>query len=74
MLDSSGNVVTWNSGAERFKGYTAAEIVGSHFSRFYAELPDGEMSGIPRLGRPFLQVHLDHAIAEVTRGRLKSPG
>lgn len=74
MLDPSGNVVTWNSAAEQFKGYPAAEIVGSHFSRFYAERPDGEMSGIPRLGRPFLQVHLGHAFAEVTLGRLKSPG
>jgi PAS domain S-box-containing protein len=69
MLDPSGNVVTWNSGAERFKGYTAAEIVGSYSSRFYAELPDGEMSGIARLNKPFLQAHLDHAIAEVMRVR-----
>ena len=45
MLDPSGNVVTWNAGAERFKGYTAAEIVGSHFSRFYAE--EDRRSGLP---------------------------
>lgn len=31
----------------------------------YAELPDGEMSDIPRLNKPFLQAHLDQAIAEV---------
>ena len=36
-LDRSGIVTTWNSGAERIKGYTAAEIIGQHFSRFYAE-------------------------------------
>jgi signal transduction histidine kinase len=35
----------------------------------YAELPDGEMSDIPRLSKPFLQAHLDHAIAAVMRGR-----
>lgn len=45
MLDPQGNVASWNSGAERFKGYTAAEIVGSHFSRFYAE--EDRRSGLP---------------------------
>jgi PAS domain S-box-containing protein len=35
MLDPRGTVVTWNSGAERIKGYTANEIIGEHFSRFY---------------------------------------
>jgi PAS domain S-box-containing protein len=35
MLDPHGVVSTWNAGAERIKGYTAKEIVGSHFSRFY---------------------------------------
>jgi hypothetical protein len=37
MLDPSGNIRTWNGGAERIKGYSAQEIVGSHFSRFYPE-------------------------------------
>jgi PAS domain S-box-containing protein len=37
MLDPQGFVRTWNSGAERIKGYRAEEIVGSHFSRFYTE-------------------------------------
>jgi PAS domain S-box-containing protein len=35
MLDPEGHVVTWNSGAERIKGYKADEIIGQHFSRFY---------------------------------------
>lgn len=35
LLDPGGHVVTWNIGAERIKGYTADEIVGQHFSRFY---------------------------------------
>ncbi|HEY1811757.1 MAG TPA: PAS domain S-box protein [Kofleriaceae bacterium] len=34
-LDPSGCVATWNTGAERIKGYKADEIIGSHFSRFY---------------------------------------
>ena len=35
MLDPQGRVATWNSGAEKIKGYTAEEIIGEHFSRFY---------------------------------------
>ena len=35
MLDTNGNVVSWNAGAERIKGYREAEIVGQHYSRFY---------------------------------------
>ena len=34
-LDPNGIVTTWNSGAERLKGYRADEIVGQHFSIFY---------------------------------------
>jgi PAS domain S-box-containing protein len=36
MLDPQGRVTTWNSGAQRLKGYKPAEIVGQHFSRFYS--------------------------------------
>ncbi|WP_136163444.1 hybrid sensor histidine kinase/response regulator [Sphingomonas flavalba] len=36
-LDPQGNVASWNAGAERIKGYSPAEIIGSHFSRFYTE-------------------------------------
>ena len=35
VLDPEGNVVTWNAGAERIKGYAASEIIGKHFSLFY---------------------------------------
>ena len=34
-LDPEGNITSWNSGAERIKGYSADEIVGQHFSKFY---------------------------------------
>jgi len=45
MLDPDGFVVSWNSGAQRLKGYTEAEIVGRHFSQFY--LPDDVRTGMP---------------------------
>jgi len=35
MLDRDGHVVTWNVGGERIKGYSAEEILGKHFSRFF---------------------------------------
>jgi len=35
LLDRDGHVTTWNPGAERIKGYSAEEIVGRHFSRFF---------------------------------------
>lgn len=37
LLDSSGKVTSWNSGAERIKGYKASEIVGKNFAAFYTE-------------------------------------
>jgi PAS domain S-box-containing protein len=37
MLDPNGVVINWNPGAERIKGYKREEIIGQHFSRFYAE-------------------------------------
>lgn len=45
MLDASGIVSTWNSGARRLKGYTHEEIIGSHFSRFYT--PEDQQAGKP---------------------------
>lgn len=45
MLDPEGNIVSWNAGASRFKGYAAEEVVGTHFSRFY--LPADRDSGLP---------------------------
>ena len=46
MLDTAGNVVSWNPGAERIKGYSSAEILGQHFSRFYTE--DDRRKGLPQ--------------------------
>ena len=57
MLDPSGVIASWNAGAERAKGYTASEIVGQHFSRFYtaedrtAGLPERALEAAVMLGR-----------------------
>jgi PAS domain S-box-containing protein len=45
MRDPAGQVLTWNAGAQRFKGDRAEELVGSHFSRFYP--PDALARGLP---------------------------
>jgi PAS domain S-box-containing protein len=37
MLRPDGTIASWNVGAERIKGYRAAEIIGQHFSRFYTD-------------------------------------
>ncbi|HEY0142333.1 MAG TPA: PAS domain S-box protein [Thermoanaerobaculia bacterium] len=46
MLDPDGGVVSWNTGAQRIKGYHADEILGRHFSTFYPE--DDVASGKPQ--------------------------
>ena len=46
MLDPAGNIISWNPGAERIKGYTASEIIGQHFSRFYT--PEDKAARIPQ--------------------------
>src|SRR5688500_13475224 len=45
MLDPEGHVSSWNPGAECIKGYTADEIIGEHFSRFYT--PEDRDAGLP---------------------------
>jgi PAS domain S-box-containing protein len=45
MLSPEGTVRSWNAGAQRFKGYAAAEIIGQHFSRFYTA--EDRESGLP---------------------------
>jgi PAS domain S-box-containing protein len=45
MLDPDGLVVTWNAGAERFKGYASEEIIGEHFSRFFTQ--EDRDAGLP---------------------------
>src|SRR4029078_7201023 len=44
MLDANGIVSSWNTGAQRFKGYRAEEIIGQHFSTFYT--PEDRRTGL----------------------------
>src|SRR5690554_5804344 len=37
MLSPGGHVISWNSGAERIKGYSREDILGTHFSVFFTE-------------------------------------
>ncbi|MEU1123900.1 PAS domain S-box protein [Streptomyces sp. NPDC005899] len=62
MLDPQGYIISWNAGAERIKGYSAADILGEHFSVFYP--PEDQSSGKP-------QWELETAVAE---GRLEDEG
>ncbi len=45
LLDLDGRVTSWNAGAEKLKGYTAAEVVGESFLRFYT--PEDVELGVP---------------------------
>ncbi len=45
MIDVDGTVRSWNSGAERLKGYSADEIIGKSFSSFYS--PEDRAKGLP---------------------------
>ena len=57
MLDPIGNIISWNRGAARIKGYDAAEIIGKNFSTFYPEedvrarKPEMELEVAAREGR-----------------------
>ena len=57
LLDREGHVASWNRGAERLKGYTAADIVGKHFSVFYPpdaierRWPQQELKAAQEMGR-----------------------
>jgi PAS domain S-box-containing protein len=57
MLDPSGNIVNWNLGAERIKGYKSDEIIGQHYSVFYTEedrrrgLPEKAIATAARTGK-----------------------
>ena len=48
MLDTTGRIKSWNSGAQRIKGYAATEIIGKNFSCFYT--PEDRAAGVPQRG------------------------
>jgi PAS domain S-box-containing protein len=45
MLSPYGEITNWNAGAERIKGYSQDEVLGTHFSRFYTK--EDRESGLP---------------------------
>src|ERR1700761_3617617 len=45
-LDTKGNIVTWNKGAENIKGYHPEEVIGKNYSIFY--LADDIKNGVPQ--------------------------
>ena len=69
MLDPEGLVTNWNSGAARIKGYSAKEIVGEHFSRFYT--PEDLESGVPQKA---LQTARDTGRYEAEGWRMRKDG
>ena len=46
MLDPNGHITSWNAGAQRFKGYTAEEVLGQHYSMFLTE--EDRARGLPQ--------------------------
>ena len=45
LLDLDGTILTWNSGAEKIKGYKEEEIIGQNFRIFY--MPQDRQAGLP---------------------------
>ena len=69
MLDPEGHVTNWNSGAAVIKGYSASEIVGQHFSRFYTE--EDRAAGEPARA---LETALRHGKYEREAWRVRKDG
>ncbi|QCR24086.1 PAS domain-containing sensor histidine kinase [Pontibacter sp. SGAir0037] len=69
MLNPEGLIVSWNGGAERIKGYKAAEIVGKHFSTFYSR--ESIETGFPQFE---LNKALEHGHFEDEGWRLRKDG
>ena len=69
MLSTEGNVVSWNAGAQRFKGYQATEIIGKHFSLFYTD--EDRASGLPARA---LQIAQDSGKFEAEGWRVRKDG
>lgn len=69
MLTPEGIVSSWNAGAQRFKGYTAEEIIGQHFSRFYT--PEDQKAGLPARA---LEIALNKGKFEAEGWRVRKDG
>ncbi|MES2288465.1 MAG: PAS domain S-box protein [Pseudomonadota bacterium] len=69
MLDRDGLVTSWNAGAQRFKGYAAAEIIGENFSRFYRV--EDQSDGLPKKA---LHTALTEGVFEAEGWRVRKDG
>ncbi len=69
MLDPQGIIRTWNLAAEICQGYTAAEIVGQHYSVLFT--PEKQAAGIPAL---LLERALAHGRVQEAGVRLRKDG
>ena len=69
LLDSEGNITSWNLGAQRIKGYFANEIIGQHFSRFYTD--EDRAAGLPQLA---LETVRNHGRFEKEAWRVRKDG
>ncbi|WP_189677859.1 hybrid sensor histidine kinase/response regulator [Sphingomonas glacialis] len=69
MLDPKGHISNWNSGAEAIKGYSAEEIIGEHFSRFYTE--EDRQAGEPERA---LRVAAEEGKYDVESWRVRKDG
>jgi len=56
MLDPMGNIVTWNTGAEKIKQYTAEEIIGKNFACFYTAEEVAAENRNATYARPLVEV------------------
>jgi PAS domain S-box-containing protein len=69
MLNLNGEVVTWNAGAQRIKGYRADEAIGKHFSMFFT--PEDRAAGLPA---KLLGQALETGVAQDEGWRLRKDG
>jgi PAS domain S-box-containing protein len=69
QLDPAGNVTTWNSGAQRIKGYAPNEIIGQHFSLFYT--PEDLKAEVPK---QVLTEAAEHGRIEMEGWRVRKDG
>ncbi|HEV7780284.1 MAG TPA: PAS domain S-box protein [Chitinophagaceae bacterium] len=46
LLDIDGNILSWNKGVEKIKGYKQHEIIGQNFSIFY--MPQDRQEQLPQ--------------------------
>jgi len=69
LLDRHGRVTSWNTGAQRVKGYAAEEIIGQHYSRFYTE--EDRARGLPEQA---LRAAAEHGYYETEGWRVRRDG